>query len=577
MRVDQVMHASPETLTPDHCIEDALAVYKRTGVNCVPILDRDGTPVGILTIFRVVNALKQGLDTATAIRDVMDPDIVSVRDNEQFEVVCRQMPMERLLVLNDHNRLVGVLTKMELIRKVYDAFDTAERRTMELRQIINCAMDGILVLDHEGRELSHNQRFAEMLPNWSKQPAPAGGTPAAIVADAIAACLAGGKPFARLVDEENGGRRMVLTVSPLRDQDNTPFRYVATLRDLSEIDALRREAERKSREIEALRNARFDDVPVAQSPAMVRLLEQAARVARVDSTVLITGETGAGKEVVAMHIHRHSPRRNGPLIQINCGAIPEPLQEAELFGYERGAFTGADRAGRIGLFEVASGGTLMLDEVGEMGPGLQVKLLRALQEGVVHRIGGRVPIRVDVRVIAMTNRDLKQMVREKTFREDLYYRLNVVPLAVPPLRERPEDIVPLAERFLAQFARRLGRRFALTDEQRALLVAYPWPGNVRELANMMERLVALSGLAGSTGSVWQCLVAATHPSLPDGSQVNHPLPGEGLREAVGRFERDCIAEALASADSLRGAAKRLGIPHTTLLRKIRGYGLSVRK
>lgn len=300
-------------------------------------------------------------------------------------------------------------------------------------------------------------------------------------------------------------------------------------------------------------------------------------MARVDSTVLITGETGAGKEVVAMHIHRHSPRRNGPLIQINCGAIPEPLQEAELFGYERGAFTGADRAGRIGLFEVASGGTLMLDEVGEMGPGLQVKLLRALQEGVVHRIGGRVPIRVDVRVIAMTNRDLKQMVREKTFREDLYYRLNVVPLAVPPLRERPEDIVPLAERFLAQFARRLGRRFALTDEQRALLVAYPWPGNVRELANMMERLVALSGLAGSTGSVWQCLVAATHPSLPDGSQVNHPLPGEGLREAVGRFERDCIAAALASADSLRGAAKRLGIPHTTLLRKIRGYGLSVRK
>ncbi|WP_300159870.1 sigma-54-dependent Fis family transcriptional regulator [Solidesulfovibrio sp.] len=577
MRVEQVMHASPETLTPDHRVEDALAVYKRTGVNCVPILGPDGAPVGILTIFRVVDALKQGFGTDVAIREVMDPNIVSVRNDEQFEVVCHQMPMERLLVLNDQNRLVGVLTKMELIRKVYDAFDTAERRTHEMRQIIDCAMDGILVLDHEGREVSRNQRFAALAPGWSDDVAPDGDTPASAVAAGIRACLAGGTAFARLVDED-GGRRMVLTVSPLRDPDGVPSRYVATLRDLSEVDALRREADRKSREIEALRTSRFDDdPPVAESPSMVRLFQQAACVGRVDSTILITGETGVGKEVVAMRIHRHSPRRDGPLIQINCGAIPEHLQEAELFGYEKGAFTGADRAGRIGLFEVASGGTLMLDEVGEMGPGLQVKLLRALQEGVFHRIGGRAPIRVDVRVIAMTNRDLRRMVAEKTFREDLYYRLNVVPLAVPPLRERPEDVVPLAERFLAQFSRRLRRRIILTDAQRALLAAYPWPGNVRELANMMERLAVLSGMDESADPVWQSLATAVRPSLPPGPGTDHPLPGEGLREAVARFERGCLETALAAADSLRGAAKRLGVPHTTLLRKLREHGLSVRK
>jgi transcriptional regulator with PAS, ATPase and Fis domain len=576
MRVEQVMHASPETLTPGHTIEDALAVYKRTGVNCVPILGPDAAPVGILTIFRVVEALKQGLRVETRIRDIMDQNIVSVRNDEQFEVVC-QMPMERLLVLNDKNRLVGVLTKMELIRKVYDAFDTAERRTSELRQIIDCAMDGILILDHEGRECSRNRRFTEMVPEWSATVNPTGPAAASIIAASIAACLAEGKPFARLVDED-GGRRMVLTVSPLRDPDAVPFRYVLTLRDLTEIDALRREADRRNREIEALRTVRFDDdPPVAQNPAMVRLFQQAACVGLVDSTILITGETGVGKEVVAMRIHRNSPRVKGPLIQINCGAIPEHLQEAELFGYEKGAFTGADRGGRIGLFEVASGGTLMLDEVGEMGPGLQVKLLRALQEGVFHRIGGRAPIRVDVRVIAMTNRDLKRMVAEKNFREDLYYRLNVVPLAVPPLRERPEDIIPLAEHYLALFSRRLRRNFHLTDEHRHLLTAYPWPGNVRELANIMERLVVLSGMEESTSPVWKSLAMAASPAPLPGSFMDQAIPGEGLREATSRFERRTIETALGASQSLRGAAKLLEIPHSTLLRKLREHGLSVQK
>ncbi len=575
MRVEQVMHASPETLTPEHNIENALAVYKRTGVNCVPILGPDGAPVGILTIFRVVDALKQGLGVDAPIRAVMDQNIVSVRSDEQFEVVCR-MPMERLLVLNEHNRLVGVLTKMELIRKVYDAFDTAERRTNELRQIIDCAMDGILVLDHAGRELSRNQRFAEMAPGWPAGEGTQEGPVAAAITRSIAECRAGGKAFARLVEEEGRGR-MALAISPLPDQDMAPFRYVLTLRDLTEIDALRREADRREREIEALRTAHFDEEPpVAQSPAMVSLFQQAARIGRVDSTVLVTGETGAGKEVVAMHIHRHSHRRKGPLIQINCAAIPEHLQESELFGYEKGAFTGADRSGRIGLFEAAGGGTLMLDEVGEMGPALQVKLLRALQEGVFHRIGGRAPIRVDVRIIAMTNRDLKRMVVEKTFREDLYYRLNVVPLAVPPLRERPEDIIPLAEHFLAQFTRRLRRRFELADEHRRLLAAYPWPGNVRELANVMERLVVLSDLEEGTGTVWRSLATATGRSREPVPSVDQAPGGESLREAVSRFERGRIESALGAGQSLRGAAKRLGIPHTTLLRKLREHGLTVR-
>jgi transcriptional regulator with PAS, ATPase and Fis domain len=571
MRVDQVMHASPETLTPDHCIEDALAVYRRTGVNCVPILGPSESPAGILTIFQVVEALKKGIKVDAPIRDVMDKNIVSVRNDEQFEVVC-QMPMERLLVLDRHDRLVGVLTKMELIRKVYEAFDTAERRTYELQQIIDRAMDGILILDHEGKELSRNQRFREMLPLWPAKGDAGESSAAGIIAQSVRDCVARGKPFTRLVEEE-GNRRMVLTISPVHDLEGGIFRHVLTLQDLTEIDAMRREADRRKREIEVLRTARFDDdPPVIASPVMESLFRQAERVGPVDSTILITGETGVGKEVVAMHIHRHGQRRLGPLIQINCGAIPEHLQESELFGYEKGSFTGADRGGRIGMFEVANGGTLMLDEVGEMCQSLQVKLLRALQEGVVYRIGGRTPIRFDVRIIAMTNRDLQRMVEEKTFRKDLFYRLNVVPLRVPPLRERPGDVLPLAEHFLALFARRLRHRFELTGEHRRILAAYPWPGNVRELANVMERLAVLSGLDESTRSVWESLAV-----LGAGSPVDRGGGRRSLRESLDRYEREQIEACLQTHKTLRGAARDLDIPHSTLLRKLKRHGLAVQE
>jgi len=244
---------------------------------------------------------------------------------------------------------------------------------------------------------------------------------------------------------------------------------------------------------------------IAEDPHTRNLLALAARVADTDATVMLSGESGTGKEVFARYIHSHSPRVKGPFIAINCAAIPESLLEATLFGYERGAFTGAQTA-QPGKFEQAQGGTILLDEISEMPLGLQAKLLRVLQEREVERVGGKKPVALDIRVLATSNRDMPREVAAGRFREDLYYRLNVFPIAIPALRERPGDIAPLARHFLAQQAARLKRPARLSAEAEALLTQYAWPGNVRELENTLQRMLILSqGEAVSVETVRQCL------------------------------------------------------------------------
>jgi formate hydrogenlyase transcriptional activator len=243
-------------------------------------------------------------------------------------------------------------------------------------------------------------------------------------------------------------------------------------------------------EIKGVHN--FEEI-IGQSPALTALLDNVRRVAATDSTVLIAGETGTGKELIARAIHSNSRRKDKPLIKINCAALPAGLVESELFGHEKGAFTGAT-ARRVGRFELADGGTIFLDEIGELPADAQAKLLRVLQEREFDRVGGSAPIRVDVRVLAATNRDLLKAVREKAFREDLYYRLSVFPLQVPPLRDRKDDIPPLAFFLVNKFALRIGKRIdGIDKDTMRRLVAYAWPGNVRELENVIERAIILAG------------------------------------------------------------------------------------
>ncbi len=315
------------------------------------------------------------------------------------------------------------------------------------------------------------------------------------------------------------------------------------------------------------------DAPVHRDPAMLALMERASQVARSDASILITGESGTGKEVLARHLHTVSRRGQGPFVALNCAALPEALLESELFGHEKGAFSGAI-ASRRGKFEQADRGTLLLDEIGEMDPRLQAKLLRAIQEREVDRLGGTQPVKVDARILAATNRDLAGEVARGRFREDLYFRLNVIALHIPPLRDRAADILPLAAHFAARYARANGlAERALTPAAEALLLGHAWPGNVRELENAIHRAVLLA--QGAEIGIAAIELAAPRV-LPALAATAPPPRTRGVTSLVGRrveeVERDLILETLSHCLGNRTrAAEMLGISIRTLRNKLHEY------
>jgi two-component system nitrogen regulation response regulator NtrX len=304
---------------------------------------------------------------------------------------------------------------------------------------------------------------------------------------------------------------------------------------------------------------------IGSSPAWLRVVEQATLAARSDARVLLTGESGTGKELLAEHVHRESPFSAGPFVKVNCAAIPTDLLESELFGHEKGAYTGASGM-RRGKFELADGGTIFLDEVGDLHAASQAKLLRVLQEGEFHRVGGEQPVRVTVRVIAATNRDLTEMITQGKFREDLYYRLCVVPVRVPSLRERPQDVPALVSYFLDEFCTRNNFRSRSVDEAiYGVLQSYPWPGNARELRNVVERMAILT--QGDRIGIDAVPVEIRH--------YRDASPRSSVQEARESAERDHILKALDAADwNVSAAARALGMERTNLHKRIRALGMT---
>jgi two-component system nitrogen regulation response regulator NtrX len=349
----------------------------------------------------------------------------------------------------------------------------------------------------------------------------------------------------------------------------TPEGVLLALRSALELRSARREA-RTLREDYALTGEM-----VGASAAMQKVRELIARVAPTDARVLLMGESGTGKELVASAIHRGSARRDRPFVRVNCAAIPRDLVESEMFGHEKGAFTGATER-RIGRFELANTGTLLLDEVGDLGAEAQAKLLRAIEASEIERVGGGKPIKVDVRIIAATNMDLARGVAEGKFREDLYHRLNVIPMTLPPLRERPDDIRPLVLHFSEQYRARAGRPAPKwSEEALALLTRHRWPGNVRELANTVERLAILQ-----QGEVTAADVAAVLPAVRGGGEPGTapPLPEPSLdrplNDALDDFERTLITRALSMAQgNVADAARRLKTDRPNLYRRMRRLGI----
>ena len=365
------------------------------------------------------------------------------------------------------------------------------------------------------------------------------------------------------------GKRAIITSTPTLDENNEVLMVITNVRDVTELYQLKKQlkqnekmSQKNESELEAIRRQIMGstDIVVADE-IMLSVLQMIDKVCKLDTTIMLTGETGVGKDVIATYIYRNSLRSKERFIQVNCGAIPASLIESELFGYERGAFTGANKEGKMGLFEVADKGTIFLDEVGELPLEMQVKLLRVLQDKEIERVGSNKPIKIDVRIIAATNRNLQDMLRENTFRADLYYRLNVFPILIPPLRERKGDIIPLAESFVNEFNHKYSMDKKLADATEEALLDYTWPGNVRELKNVVERAMIMS----STNEI------SVGNLFLQPSQENQALPSSGevtdLKTLVEKIELDYINQAYKKWGNVRDAAKSLGMDAATFVRK----------
>lgn len=368
------------------------------------------------------------------------------------------------------------------------------------------------------------------------------------------------------------GKELLVTGSPIFDNSGNVKLVVINNRDISNLKELEQknaelqlDKQRANEEIEFLRKQQKANTGIiCESKNMKCIMELVSTIAPTDVTVLITGESGTGKEVIADEIHLRSERRDKPFIKVNCAAIPNELLESELFGYEGGAFTDAKKTGKIGLFELANEGTILLDEIGEMSLNLQSKLLRVLQNKEIVRLGGSKTIKLDIRVIASTNRDLQEEIKQGKFREDLYYRLNVVPIEIKPLRERKEEIPSLTSEFLNKYNKKYNKNVVIENDAMHLLESYNWPGNIRELENLIERLAVIS----KDGVIkYENLAYALDMDHEKFSNSYEDINNLSLKDAVQRLEKNIIVNAIRDCGSVNKAAVKLGISQPALWKK----------
>ncbi len=393
-----------------------------------------------------------------------------------------------------------------------------------------------------------------------------------IFSPSVAKLVFKNKEQATILHSNKSGKKILTTGTPIFDKKGQIDKVISTSRDITELIYLKNQLEDIQNKLGELREQQLESIGnfIVKSGKMKEVAYLAKRLAQIDSTVLITGESGVGKGEIAKFIHMSGDRKDMPFVNVNCGAIPEALLESELFGYEHGAFTGSKRQGKIGLFQLAQHGTIFLDEIGEMPLNLQVKLLHVIQDKEIKMVGGIKSISIDVRIIAATNRDLMAMVREKKFREDLFYRLNVVPIHILPLRERTEDIIPLTRYFLEKYNKKFGMEKRIDPNTMALLIKYPWPGNVRELENIIERLMIIAG--GDT---------ILPQNLPEyfADQVNSSTEIAisammSLKDATEELEKQILANAVKKYKTTREIAKALKVSQPTIVRKMGKYRMS---
>jgi len=576
-RVSAFMRPDPPTLPHGATLADAIEVMVSHRIDGVPIVNDQGALVGLMTKTLALREINQRGRGDAPVRAIMKTDPLVARPGDDISTLIAANVGSLPVV--DAGRVVGIVTLSDTIRAYFSSLLDVKALKEELAGTIASSFDGIYLTDASGRVLQANEAFTRITGMAREELL--GFTMDELVSRGVfkqpldLSALQQGQTVT-ISQEVRTGKEILVTSNPIRDEGGRLLRVVHNVRDMTELNSLRDQLEKAEglshhykEQLDRIRGAgRY----LAKSKRSRDLVALVMRLSQVDVTVLVLGESGVGKEMIAEMLHENSPRRDKPLIAVNCAAIPETLLESELFGYEAGAFTGADKRGKAGMFELAHGGTIFFDEIGEMPLHLQSKLLRVIQQRIITRLGGSRAQQVDVRIIAASNSNLAEMVERDAFRKDLFYRLNVVPVVIPPLRERREEIPDFVFHFTTLFNRkyRLNRRFDERAIQR--FMAYDWPGNVRELQNTVERAVLTSpediirdvDFLGNAGAV------ETARPESDPAQLD-------LRAALTATERDLIERALASWGTTRKAAAALGLSQPTLVRKMAACGIQGKK
>ncbi len=479
-------------------------------------------------------------------------------------------------------KIIGAMSVLQDISELeMISSELAATRSLsnELTAIIESSFDGIYVTDGNAKTIRVNQSYERI--TGIKREELLGRTMHELVAEgffneSVTLKVLATKESESIVQHVRSGKTLMVTGTPIFDEKKDISLVVTNVRDVTELHRLQRELKnmeslqtRYREELERLKTkSTMKERYIIVSKNMVDVYDLAMRLARVESTVLIQGESGVGKEVVADLIHSASARKTKPFLKISCAAIPEHLLESELFGYAAGAFTGASKTGRAGLFEMADQGTLLLDEIGEMPLGLQAKLLRVVQEKQYLPIGGSEPVVVDVRILAATNRNLKTMVSQKKFRKDLFFRLNVVPIHVPPLRERKEAIASFVHHFLNNFNEKYKFNKKLSSTAMDCLYRYAWPGNVRELENLIERVVVVT-----PGDMITPETLPVHLNEKRAQTSGNRYGQTSLKASLAELEKAIISQVLSEQGSTRKAARILEVNQSTIVRKAKRYGI----
>ncbi|HMM22560.1 MAG TPA: sigma 54-interacting transcriptional regulator [Selenomonadales bacterium] len=592
MKISEIYEPVPP-LKKTCSIREGIDAILKANVSLLPVVDEDAGYLGVITLQGLLAACSKA-DAGAPAETCLETGVPLIAADSDFGDI--PAAADRLVVTDAKEKVVGVITSARLVRSLLDYFFEVERmvrRTTDaekttsrynvvkglvtdLEAIINSSYDGIFITDGQGTVVRLNEAYERITGIRASEVI--GKNMANLVQEGVydqsATVLVLERRESVTVDQtvKPTNKHILVTGNPIFDEQGNIFRVVTNVRDITELTNLQKalsqtvvETLKYQTELSHLRSLQLKSAEIQfRSRAMAAVLELAAKVADVNSNVLIVGESGTGKELVAKLIHREGKGEGKPFIKINCGAIPENLLESELFGYERGAFTGARKEGKPGLFELANRGTLFLDEIGEMSPFLQVKLLRAIQEKTVTRVGGVSPVQVDVRIIAATHRNLANMVKTGKFREDLYYRLMVVPIQLPPLRERKEDIPLLAMHFIERFNKEFGFNKSVSPQVIDKLAEYSWPGNVRELENVIERMMVTTPDDELTPAALPTLIARDKLS---------PKAGTRLKDALDQTEKTLLAEAFQKYRSWPKTAEALGIDRTTAFRKAIKHGL----